>query len=67
MNTSRIPSPLTLQLVRAMATDPASPPKLRAFHAARLADLERAREAATRPQRASAFSRFLTKLERETP
>lgn len=60
----RIPSPLTLSLVRDMATDPASPPVLRKFHAASLADMEK--RARVKDARPSPFSRFIDSLETET-
>lgn len=69
----RIPSALTLELVRAMATDPTSTKALRAFHARNLVELERRADATARDQcarqapRQSPFSRFIEALETETP
>ncbi len=57
MNSNRNPSPLTLQLVEAMATDPSSTKALRAFHAAQLVKL-RAPVKPVRSGTASPFSRF---------
>lgn len=62
---NRTPSPLTLQLVQAMATDPASTEALRKFHRKRLAILQESVK--TGPTaRPSPFSRFLEKLTTET-
>lgn len=61
----RIPSPLTLSLVRAMATNPESPQALRDFHAASLADMERRVRNAAPARRSSPFSRFAESLETE--
>jgi len=60
---NRIPSPLTLQLVRAMAADPASPEAMRTFHRNRLDDLEKRAASARRDVRESPFSRFEKSLE----
>ena len=62
---TRTPSPLTLALVAAMATDPRATPALRQFHAAQLADLQR-RASRARDRYPSPFTRFLEKLETET-
>jgi hypothetical protein len=62
---TRTPSPLTLALVAAMATDPRASAALRQFHAVQLADLER-RASRARDRRPSPFTRFLEKLETET-
>jgi hypothetical protein len=62
---TRTPSPLTLALVAAMATDPRASAALRKFHAAQLADLER-RASRARDRRPSPFTRFIEKLETET-
>lgn len=61
---TRTPSPLTLALVAAMATDPRASAALRKFHAAQLADLER-RASRARDRRPSPFTRFIEKLETE--
>ena len=66
MNPSRRISSLTLSLVERMATDPASTPTLRAFHAAQLADLRKRAGDAAPARRASPFSRFVEALEKET-
>jgi hypothetical protein len=61
----RKPSPLTLELVEAMANNPASSPKLRKFHADQLKDLQRRSQ--RRPvRRPTAFTRFEIALENET-
>ena len=62
---TRTPSPLTLALVAAMATDPRASAALRKFHAAQLADMER-RASRARDRRPSPFTRFIEKLETET-
>jgi hypothetical protein len=62
---TRTPSPLTLALVAAMATDPRATPALRHFHAAQLAGLQR-RASRARDRHPSPFTRFLEKLETET-
>lgn len=64
--TTRNPSPLTLQLVEAMSTDPNSTPALRKFQAAQLAKL-RASVKPVRREIASPFSRFADSLATEKP
>ena len=62
---TRTPSPLTLALSAAMATDPRASAALRQFHAAQLADLER-RASRAQVRRPSPFTRFIEKLETES-
>jgi hypothetical protein len=64
MNLSRNTSPLSLQLIEAMSTDPNSTPALRKFHAAQLVKL-RASVKPERVERPSPFSRFADKLKSE--
>ena len=56
-------SPLTIELARNMATDPASPRPLREFHQAQLVDLQRRQALQTHVFRTSnPFSRFADAL-----
>jgi len=58
---NRNPSPLTLQLVQTMATDPANTEALRKFHRKRLAILQESVKT-ERTARPSPFARFIEKL-----
>ena len=60
---SRRVSPLTIELARNMATDPASPQGLREFHQTQLVDLQRRQALQTHVFRTSnPFSRFADSL-----
>lgn len=61
---NRNPSTLSLSLIEAMSTDPASTPALRAFHAKQLVKL-RASVKVEAPARPSPFSRFIEHLEKQ--